>query len=1220
VLSGNSLLTLRDINKCEFLNHLDVSNNILADLAHVSNRSLTTLLAADNAIESLQDMQYLPKLRHLDLSRNQVASLQGIEQQTLLSVLNLQGNVIDGLNELRRLAHLTELRELDLRGNPLAINTRDYTHKVLFILPRLLVLNGEAVTAEMVVQAASFHGVDESMKAAIRRRYLPKGDDTLPSDAAPHAAASPEYLPGMQEDTVQGYTRPKLQKGQLEEEAFWVLMGEKCMVSEWESLLAKLWENKGTVLAMEQANLGEVGLWAMAQAVRDNPSISEVRLSEATFPGRWTSGLSRLYGLEALAQAFAMSQLTTLRLERCAVGSAASSLLAEIIRTCPLLTTLSLAHNELGVNVMDGSVVLHQAPSLVTLLKAVMGSGVTNLDLSDNEIDANGAAVLAKALASSDLPVKVLDLSDNPFNEGKTRAGTMERGGEAIAEALRDNNTVERLTWRGGTYRLNSRTVVSIAKSMAKYNDAIVHLDVSGNDCGDQGAVMLARALDRDLRFRTSSSRLQSLVVADCGIGSEGMSALAGSVARNATLTALDLSKNGAAGDVSVGDLFAALSTNTTVRSLSLAEVLVGEASCAALATLLTNNKTITDLRFGPSLRFAEVPPDITSSTKQALLTAIEFFISKRKQLVRLEAGGLGAKWAGDFISALATPTGGVHGLATLYLGSVAWTEESWAALCQLLKGNRYITALSLAFGRLPQGKEHASMTRLLEVLEVTGMVTALELKGMQLTEDGVEALADGLTRGKCLTSLDLASCSLGALDVSSSAADRPGVNGLIIAIATHRSLKNLNLEDNGLGESLLMRLSECLRANVTLEYLTLARNRLDFSDEACVAMASLISASTSIVNLVLPDVDLGELAEMRASPMPTSRRPTNPATRAQTAVTTLAAGTIASTTSSSDRSCPATMGMKCEFDGESGLCVHCGELPDEYVPTNTCSATMGVVCNYSNGFCTVCKEKAPKVKPVTPLCPATMGMTCEYDASGVCESCGQDKHAKEQSTCPASLGASHEYVDGVCQHCGEMAPTLTRAVTVEALPLCPATMGETCDYFEGLCKMCGSSVTQQDFAIYLNEESGGEEGGGEGEGPREESGEVDIMTVHEGVITRLELQQSKDLLLEVIGPALAQAHPCLTRLDLGAGFATGTSAQQKKVILHSLTDNSSGGRLQTLLAGGHVLQDERYPPDSGTDAGGVVDDILANALSAWLCTNRVSRPTAGQRIRRASK
>jgi Leucine-rich repeat (LRR) protein len=1219
-LSGNSLLTLRDIDKCEFLNHLDVSNNILADLAHVSNRSLTTLLAADNAIESLQDMQYLPKLRHLDLSRNQVASLQGIEQQTLLSVLNLQGNVIDGLNELRRLAHLTELRELDLRGNPLAINTHDYTHKVLFILPRLLVLNGEAVTAEMVVQAASFHGVDESMKAAIRRRYLPKGVDTLPSDAAPHAAASPEYLPG-KEESAQGYMRPKLQKGQLEEEAFWVLMGEKSMVSEWESLLAKLWENKGTVLAMEQANLGEVGLWAMAQAVRDNPSISEVRLSEATFPGRWTSGLSRLYGFEALAQAFATSQLTTLRLERCAVGPVASSLLAEIIRTCPLLTTLSLAHNELGVNVMDGSDVLHQAPSLVTLLKAVAGSGVTNLDLSDNQIDANGAAVLAKALASSDLPVKVLDLSDNPVNEGKTRAGTMERGGEAIAEALRDNNTVEHLTWRGGTYRLNSRTVVSIAKSLAKYNDAIVHLDISGNDCGDQGAVMLARALDRDLRFRTSSSRLQTLVVADCGIGSEGMSALAGSMARNATLTSLDLSKNRAAGDVSVGDLFAALCTNTTVRSLSLAEVLVSEASCAALATLLTNNKTITDLRFGPSLRFAEVPPDITSSTKQALLTAIEFFISKRKQLVRLEAGGLGAKWAGDFISALATPAGGVDGLATLYLGSVVWTEESWAALCKLLKDNRHITALSLAFGRLPQGKEHASMSRLLEVLEETGMVTALELKGMQLTEDGVEALADGLTRGKCLTSLDLASCSLGALDESSSAADRPGVNGLIIAIATHRSLKNLNLEDNGLGESLLMRLSECLRANITLEYLTLARNRLDFSDEACVAMASLISASTSIANLVLPDMDLGELAEMRASPMPTSRRPTNSATRVQTAVTTVAAGTITSTSSSSDRSCPATMGMKCDFDGESGLCVHCGELPDDYVPTNACSATMGVLCNYSNGFCTLCKEKAPMVEPVTPLCPATMGMTCEYDASGVCANCGEEKDAKEQLMCPASLGALHEYVDGVCQHCGEVAPTLTRAVTVEALPVCPATMGETCNYLEGLCKMCGSVVARQDFAIYVNEESGGEEGGCEGEGTREEGGgEVDIMTVHEGAITRLELQQSKDLLLEVIGPALAHAHPCLTRLDLGAGFATGTSAQQKKVILHSLTDNSSGGRLQTLLTGGRVLQDERYPPDGGMDAGGVVDDILANALSAWLCRNCVSRPTAGQRIRRASK
>jgi hypothetical protein len=40
-LKGNSLLTLRDIASCAFLNYLDVSNNILADLTHVSNRSLT---------------------------------------------------------------------------------------------------------------------------------------------------------------------------------------------------------------------------------------------------------------------------------------------------------------------------------------------------------------------------------------------------------------------------------------------------------------------------------------------------------------------------------------------------------------------------------------------------------------------------------------------------------------------------------------------------------------------------------------------------------------------------------------------------------------------------------------------------------------------------------------------------------------------------------------------------------------------------------------------------------------------------------------------------------------------------------------------------------------------------------------------------------------------------------------------------------------------------
>jgi Leucine-rich repeat (LRR) protein len=41
ILAGNSLLTLRNIATCAFLNYLDVSNNVIADLTHVKNHSLT---------------------------------------------------------------------------------------------------------------------------------------------------------------------------------------------------------------------------------------------------------------------------------------------------------------------------------------------------------------------------------------------------------------------------------------------------------------------------------------------------------------------------------------------------------------------------------------------------------------------------------------------------------------------------------------------------------------------------------------------------------------------------------------------------------------------------------------------------------------------------------------------------------------------------------------------------------------------------------------------------------------------------------------------------------------------------------------------------------------------------------------------------------------------------------------------------------------------------
>jgi hypothetical protein len=236
-------------------------------------------------------------------------------------------------------------------------------------------------------------------------------------------------------------------------------------------------------------------------------------------------------------------------------------------------------------------------------------------------------------------------------------------------------------------------------------------------------------------------------------------------------------------------------------------------------------------------------------------------------------------------------------------------------------------------------------------------------------------------------------------------------------------------------------------------------------------------------------------------------------------------------------------------------------------------------------------------------LCPATMGMSHEFDgASGVCLHCGvlaAEGGEDVESTCVATMGLAHEYADGVCQQCGEAAPV--RPATVEARPLCPGTMGGTCSFTAGVCQTCGEH--QANFVFDPN---------GYSRGPSSEVGSVvgggdaEIMNFDTVVVTRVELRQNKDLLLEGIAPGIASANTCLVNLDLGAGFATGTSAKQKKMLLNSLKANRAGG-LQTILSAGRVLQDELYPPE-GRDVGAVVDDILANAMTAWLCTNRVQQ------------
>ncbi|XP_065915491.1 centrosomal protein of 72 kDa-like [Dysidea avara] len=85
------------------------------------------------------------RLKHLDLARNAISSLEGLEHLQLLETLNLYYNNIPDLKELYKLRHNLNLKELDLRLNPVTKNEPDYRLFLIHMLVKLRVLDDRPV-------------------------------------------------------------------------------------------------------------------------------------------------------------------------------------------------------------------------------------------------------------------------------------------------------------------------------------------------------------------------------------------------------------------------------------------------------------------------------------------------------------------------------------------------------------------------------------------------------------------------------------------------------------------------------------------------------------------------------------------------------------------------------------------------------------------------------------------------------------------------------------------------------------------------------------------------------------------------------------------------------------------------------------------------------------------------------------------------------------------
>ncbi|XP_007905756.2 leucine-rich repeat-containing protein 36 isoform X2 [Callorhinchus milii] len=117
-------------------------------------------------IVSLGDaFQNFKRLKCLDLSRNSIDSLGGLEYLPSLEKLNMYYNNVASSKEISRLCYLTNLRELDLRLNPVTRNEDNFRLFVVHMLPNLQRLDDRLVR-ESERKAAHQHFSSQEQKQA----------------------------------------------------------------------------------------------------------------------------------------------------------------------------------------------------------------------------------------------------------------------------------------------------------------------------------------------------------------------------------------------------------------------------------------------------------------------------------------------------------------------------------------------------------------------------------------------------------------------------------------------------------------------------------------------------------------------------------------------------------------------------------------------------------------------------------------------------------------------------------------------------------------------------------------------------------------------------------------------------------------------------------------------------------------------------------------------
>ena len=872
-VSHNAFQSLTLSSSLRYLQSLDASYNDVLYLTADSlpSPALSHVNLSYNRLFTLTHVVPLPSLLTLDLTHNffqSTGSLAAITAATTttthpLHTLVLADNYIQTLPALAVLPSLAHLRCLSLAGNSVS-RAADYRADVLYLLPRLRVLDGVSVAVQAVAASEEAAGDDDERRAAVWHDRLPSGhstrkwqvDDEEKSQLATkqgrqaalyaaqqqQAAAEEKEEEKQQLSLVDTRSHERHVRTYLPEPRYWQLMSERGLVHPWTSLhprlTAAVTAGNRELLDLSYTALGECGVRALAHWLAVGDGASGVRvldLTAALDAGRVSSRLSNEYGFGYLLDALPSTAIHSLSLSRCHLTDRQCQLLsAHLASPSCQLQHVDLSHNLLGSHLRRADVIIEQCPSLAGLLSAVAVSvskrPLQSINLSHNSIDQHGCTTLGRFLSSAACRLTLLSLDGNPL----TPAGV-----SLLSVSLHTNASLVHLSLRHlpPATLMAAQSLPRLSAALARFNRCIRVIDLTGSTVATDGpTVGEAVAEVVDGRGRSDGEGMREVRMSGVRVTGDSMDAVGRALKGNNSLRVLELGDVQAIEPLNADSLVALCEgvAGSVMEELDLSAysaTIDSNRAAAALSTLLSH----------PTLRIVALPQ---------LSYSLELSSDARQQLVMAWQSG-SVRWQHVNVRGHSQPMTEVDETILLALLSAIPSSLSTVQLIAFSLSDSFLPSLAAGLSRVPSVVSLSLRSCQLSSAALSALLTELPagLRELDLSHSVIGPFGYVLPHESQLTSLTLSHC--GITSISSAA---------LGSLAALPSLTSLRLSHNPLSAASLSSLASLIHkqsaASSSLRVLDVSGCSLSDGESSLQSLCALVrAAGRSLHELQLPAV-----------------------------------------------------------------------------------------------------------------------------------------------------------------------------------------------------------------------------------------------------------------------------------------------------------------------------------------------------------------------------